>query len=112
MPLTYPSAIASVAASLSSSDIDAITSPRAFDEDLHLGPLDLIGLMGGGDPLVAQYLLVVDALNFCFWPGERRGREGTGRDGRVTGGASNGVRGRDREGPNFCLPETSFFRTR
>lgn len=21
-------------------------------------------------PLTAQYLLVVDALNFCFWPGE------------------------------------------
>ena len=24
-----------------------------------------------GGPLTAQYLLVVDALNFCFWPGER-----------------------------------------
>jgi hypothetical protein len=21
-------------------------------------------------PLTAQYLLVVDALNFCFWPGD------------------------------------------
>jgi hypothetical protein len=22
-----------------------------------------------GGPLTVQYLLVVDALNFCFWPG-------------------------------------------
>ncbi len=25
-----------------------------------------------GGPLTAQYLLVVDALNFCFWPGALR----------------------------------------
>ena len=70
--ILHYSAIASVAASLGLPDIDAITSPRAFDEDLHLGPSDL-HLVGGGEPaLMAQYLLVVDALNFCFWPGERR----------------------------------------
>ncbi len=35
-------------------------SPKAFDEDMHFSD---------GGPLTAQYLLVVDALNFCFWPG-------------------------------------------
>ena len=47
-------------------------SPKAFDEDMHFSD--------GGSPLMAQYLLVVDALNFCFWPGEGGawGREGQG----------------------------------
>lgn len=33
-----------------------------WDEDLHLGA----GL--SGDTALVQYLLVMDALNFCFWP--------------------------------------------
>ena len=43
-------------------------SPKAFDEDMHFSD--------GGSPLMAQYLLVVDALNFCFWPGEGGGKTG------------------------------------
>ncbi len=31
-------------------------------------PVPELHFMDGG-PLTAQYLLVVDALNFCFWPG-------------------------------------------
>lgn len=27
-----------------------------------------VHLSSGGDAAVAQYLLVLDALNFCFWP--------------------------------------------
>lgn len=38
-----------------------------FDTDLHY--------VDGG-PLTAQYLLVVDALNFCFWQGVHASRRG------------------------------------
>ncbi|GFR50472.1 hypothetical protein Agub_g12520, partial [Astrephomene gubernaculifera] len=38
-----------------------LTSPKAFNKDIHF--------VDGG-PLTVQYLLVVDALNFCFWPDE------------------------------------------
>ena len=36
-------------------------SPTSFDRQLHF-------FDEGRPELVAQYLLVVDALNFCFWP--------------------------------------------
>ncbi|EFJ39686.1 hypothetical protein VOLCADRAFT_120119 [Volvox carteri f. nagariensis] len=38
-----------------------LASPTAYNKDLHY--------VDGG-PLTVQYLLVVDALNFCFWPDE------------------------------------------
>lgn len=49
----------SAADGLSSSDLKRLTAPQAFDADIHY--VD-------GTPLTAQYLLVVDAINFCFWP--------------------------------------------
>ncbi|KAG2492024.1 hypothetical protein HYH03_009753 [Edaphochlamys debaryana] len=38
-----------------------LVSPKAYNTDIHY--------VDGG-PLTVQYLLVVDALNFCFWPDE------------------------------------------
>jgi hypothetical protein len=61
LPPSLSAAVERTAASISAADLQLITAPQAFDEDLHL--VD-------GSPLTAQYLLVVDALNFCFWPGE------------------------------------------
>lgn len=37
----------------------ASSSPPGWDSSVHLAD---------GTPLTAQYLLVLDALNFCFWP--------------------------------------------
>ncbi|KAG1666814.1 hypothetical protein FOA52_011655 [Chlamydomonas sp. UWO 241] len=54
-----PAAVDRVAASLSDSTLREICSPAAFDADLHF--ID-------SGPLTAQVVLVVDALNFCFWP--------------------------------------------
>lgn len=41
--------------------LQSLTSEQSFDAELHL--------VGEGD-LTAQYTLVLDALNFCFWPEE------------------------------------------
>lgn len=41
--------------------LEELVSPKAFNTDIHF--------VDGG-PLTAQYLLVVDALNFCFWEDE------------------------------------------
>ena len=58
---------ATAAASPSSS----ASSIGGFDPGHH-GPLDWnfddVHFNDGG-PLTAQYLLVLDAINFCFWPG-------------------------------------------
>jgi hypothetical protein len=54
-------AIQSWADGLSTSDLLELTSPKAFDKELHFVD-DKI------PELTAQYLLVVDSLNFCFWP--------------------------------------------
>ncbi|KXZ54661.1 hypothetical protein GPECTOR_4g727 [Gonium pectorale] len=51
----------SVVEELTLEKLKEITSPRAYNKDLHF--------VDGG-PLTVQYLLVVDALNFCFWPDE------------------------------------------
>ena len=71
-------------------------SPKAFDEDMHFSD--------GGSPLMAQYLLVVDALNFCFWPGEGGGEDGEERPalvdrmhaGQVREGTGGGRMGRGK----------------
>ncbi|KAK9821658.1 hypothetical protein WJX74_005457 [Apatococcus lobatus] len=42
-----------------SETLDRLASPAAFDSELHFCD---------HSPLTAQYLLVVDTLNFCFWP--------------------------------------------
>ena len=56
----------------------------AFDAELHaLGP-------GASEEAVAQYLLVVDALNFCFWPD---GPESSADDGQ--GGDEDSCPGED-----------------
>ncbi|KAK9863549.1 hypothetical protein WJX84_001183 [Apatococcus fuscideae] len=47
------------AQSLSIQTLSRLASPTAFDTELHYCDKG---------PLTAQYLLVVDALNFCFWP--------------------------------------------
>ena len=52
-------AIHSWVASMTAEDAHHLISPRAFDHDLHY--VDATAL-------TAQYLLVVDSLNFCFWP--------------------------------------------
>ena len=59
---SLPAAINNVVSLLTLGEVEAMVSPRAFDEDMHFSD--------GGSPLMAQYLLVVDALNFCFWPGD------------------------------------------
>ncbi|GLC34374.1 hypothetical protein PLESTB_000736000 [Pleodorina starrii] len=46
---------------LSLDKLAELTAPTAYNHDLHY--------VDGG-PLTVQYLLVVDALNFCFWPDE------------------------------------------
>ncbi|KAK9794969.1 hypothetical protein WJX73_009457 [Symbiochloris irregularis] len=43
------------------SDLERLTSASAFDTETHFFD---------GGPQTVQYLLVVDALNFCFWPAE------------------------------------------
>jgi Potential Queuosine, Q, salvage protein family len=48
-----------VAASLTQQQLSGIASPAAFDGDLHFR---------NGGPLTVQYLLALDAINFCFWP--------------------------------------------
>ena len=55
-----PAAVEAEARKLIASGLDRLTTP-AFDADMHfVDPSDPV--------LTVQYLLVVDALNFCFWP--------------------------------------------
>eukprot|EP01026_Neomeris_dumetosa_P011888 TRINITY_DN14207_c0_g1_i1.p1 TRINITY_DN14207_c0_g1~~TRINITY_DN14207_c0_g1_i1.p1 ORF type:complete len:349 (-),score=31.03 TRINITY_DN14207_c0_g1_i1:122-1075(-) len=44
---------------LTQQNLQKICEPQAFDRDLHFCD---------GGPLTTQYLLVVDSVNFCFWP--------------------------------------------
>ena len=53
------SAINRLAASLSTTELEQMRAPAAFDKSIHF--------VDGGAHTV-QYLLLVDALNFCFWP--------------------------------------------
>ena len=54
------SAINRFTANLKVEDLARITAPTAYDASIHF--VD-------GTWRTAQYLLVLDALNFCFWPG-------------------------------------------
>ena len=53
------SAVDQLAQSLSQQELRDMAAPSAFDADLHF--VD-------GSWRTVQYLLVVDTLNFCFWP--------------------------------------------
>lgn len=53
------SGLEEAAAQFTPERMQSLTSAQAFDADLHL--------VGEGE-LTAQYTLVLDALNFCFWP--------------------------------------------
>lgn len=59
-PFCPTAAIGDFVSSLSSDDLAAVTA-GCFDRQLHFWDEQR-------PELVAQYLLVVDALNFCFWP--------------------------------------------
>ena len=78
-PLLQPwhpfAAIHAAVSRLSLEEVQAMVDPKAFDEDLHFSD--------GGSPLMAQYLLVVDSLNFCFWPGEMWGKPGRTRQDQL-----------------------------
>ncbi|KAK9820576.1 hypothetical protein WJX72_011811 [[Myrmecia] bisecta] len=52
-------ALQKIAAEFTPQLLSKITSAGSFDRDIHFFD---------GGPLTLQYLLVVDALNFCFWP--------------------------------------------
>ena len=52
-------AIQDLAQGLSDEDLMGLAQPAAFDRDLHFAD---------GTWRTVQYLLVVDTLNFCFWP--------------------------------------------
>lgn len=54
------SAINRLCANLQDSDLDQMMAPAAYDASIHF--VD-------GSWRTVQYLLVLDALNFCFWPG-------------------------------------------
>lgn len=54
------SAVRRFTSNLSEEDLEQITAPTAFDNTIHF--VD-------GTWKTVQYLLVLDALNFCFWPG-------------------------------------------
>ena len=54
------SAINRLTASLKDEDLQGIMAPAAYDVSIHF--VD-------GTWRTVQYLLVLDALNFCFWPG-------------------------------------------
>ena len=60
--------------------MDKLVGPREFDADLHF--------CDGGD-LTAQYLLLLDSINFCFWPdhdaAEKEADEGGAQDAAVQG---------------------------
>mmetsp|Transcript_160 Transcript_160/g.265 ORF Transcript_160/g.265 Transcript_160/m.265 type:complete len:323 (+) Transcript_160:123-1091(+) len=56
--------IAKQAACMSPQDLLKISSPASFDTDLHYVNRGT----AAGEAQTVQYLLVVDALNFCFWP--------------------------------------------
>ena len=52
-------AINQLVSSLTPGDLERMMAPTAFDSSIHF--VD-------GTWRTAQYLLLVDALNFCFWP--------------------------------------------
>lgn len=54
-----PQAVQQMADGITTDKLKALGAPAAFNKELHY--------VDGG-PLTVQYLLVVDALNFCFWP--------------------------------------------
>lgn len=56
------SAISRFTSNLQDSDLERIIAPAAYDASIHF--VD-------GTWKTVQYLLVLDALNFCFWPGMR-----------------------------------------
>lgn len=51
--------VARLASSMRQSGLQRLTSPAAYDTEVHYFD---------NGPRTLQYLLVVDALNFCFWP--------------------------------------------
>uniref|UniRef100_A0A7S3VJW6 Queuosine 5'-phosphate N-glycosylase/hydrolase n=1 Tax=Dunaliella tertiolecta TaxID=3047 RepID=A0A7S3VJW6_DUNTE len=53
--------ISRVVAGLTDEELRKLSSPASFDADLHF-------VDETSEALTVQYLLVVDALNFCFWP--------------------------------------------
>lgn len=56
-------AILAFADGFSLHELQELISPKAFDRDLHF-------VDESRAELTAQYLLVVDSLNFCFWPSD------------------------------------------
>eukprot|EP01025_Chloroclados_australasicus_P049257 TRINITY_DN559_c0_g1_i2.p1 TRINITY_DN559_c0_g1~~TRINITY_DN559_c0_g1_i2.p1 ORF type:complete len:218 (-),score=7.24 TRINITY_DN559_c0_g1_i2:769-1422(-) len=47
------------ASQIDDQQLSKICSPHAFDHEIHYFD---------GGPLTAQYLLILDCINFCFWP--------------------------------------------
>lgn len=61
----HRAAIAQAAAKISEADLDRLSSPSSFDTQLHYVDTS----SAEGCARTVQALFVVDALNFCFWPG-------------------------------------------
>jgi hypothetical protein len=48
--------------------------PSQWDQNYHYGPVDKLNTYFDAsrrEMLCVQYILVLDALNFCFWPTEK-----------------------------------------